>query len=225
MSRQISRLPSFVQATGLGVCAYLVGYVVTYLWMGEYSQSVATKVAVQFRPQYQSAAGTETSLAFLLVDGGVADTTWAGWLFFNAHLVPIITGNFPFSAGTLVPNILLAAPTPQYLFLFAVPPITLSLAGALLARHTTRGQTIISPSLGLRLPNSAVRGASIAMGYVPCVLVGALVFSASTADARVAALAPDLFLSVLVAGLIYPMVFGALGGWISMRRSRSTRVP
>lgn len=213
MSSRTSRAPPFVRATGWGLCASLVGYAVTFLWSGGYSRDVATKVVVGF----QSGAGSDTRLAFLLVDGGVSDTTWAGWLFANAHLVPITTGNFPFSAGTLVPNILLAAPSPRYLLLFAVPPITLCLAGALVSRHTTRGLTTVSPSLGLRLPNSAVRGASITMGYVPCVVVGAVLFSATTVDARVEMLAPDLFLSLLVAGLLYPMLFGGLGGWIATK--------
>lgn len=215
MSSRTSREPPFVHATGWGLGAYLVGYAVTFLWSGEYSSDVASNVVVGF--QSQSGAVSDTTLAFLLVDGGVADTTWAGWLFANAHLVPLTTGNFPFSAGTLVPNILIATPSPRYLLLFAVPPITLCLAGALVSRHTTRGQTTVSASLGLRLPNSAVRGASITMGYVPCVVVGAVLFSATTIDARVEMLAPDLFLSLLVAGLLYPMVFGGLGGWIARK--------
>lgn len=219
MSSQTPRPPAVVQATGWGLCAYLVGYAVTFLWRGEYSHDVASSVVVEF----QGGAGSDTRLAFLLVDGGVADTTWAGWLFANAHLVPVTTGNFPFSTGALVPNILLAAPSPRYLLLFAVPPITLCLAGALVSRHTTRGLTTISPSLGLRLPNSAVRGTSITMGYLPCVVVGAVLFSATTIDARVEMLAPDLFLSLLVAGLLYPMVFGGIGGWLATKRPELPR--
>jgi hypothetical protein len=213
MSSQTSRAPPFVHATGWGLCAYLVGYAVTYLWSGGYARDVASAVVVGF----QGGAASDTRLTFLLVDEAVADTTWAGWLFANAHLVPLTTGNFPFSAGTLVPNILLAAPASRYLLLFAVPPITLCLAGALVSRHTTRGLTTISPSLDLRLPNSAVRGTGITMGYLPCVVVGAVLFSATTVDARVEMLAPDLFLSLLVAGLLYPMVFGGLGGWLATK--------
>lgn len=210
-------VPSFVLSIGLGLCAYFLGYWVTFLWAGGYSQKAASEVVIRFQAQSQSGDVSDTTLAFLLADGGVADTTWAGWLFANAHLVPITTGNFPFSAGSLVPNILLAAPFSRYLLLFAVPPVTLCLAGALVARRTTRGLTTVSAAFGLRLPNSVVRGASVSMGYLPCVVLGAVIFSAMTIDARVEMLAPDLFLSTLVGGLLYPMIFGGIGGWVAMR--------
>lgn len=216
-------VPSFVLSIGLGLCAYFLGYCLSFLWAGEYSQKAASEVVIRFQAQSQSGDVSDTTLAFLLADGGVADTTWAGWLFANAHLVPITTGNFPFSAGSLVPNILLAAPSSRYLLLFAVPPVTLCLAGALVAQRTTRGLTTVSASLGLRLPNSVVGGASVSIGYLPCAVLGAVLLSARTVDARVEMLAPDLFLSLLVGGLLYPVVFGALGGWLATKTPALTR--
>jgi len=61
------------------------------------------------------------------------------------------------------------------------------------------------------------------VGYLPCVVVGAVLFSATTIDARVEMLAPDLFMSLLVAGLLYPMVFGGLGEWLATKALELTR--
>lgn len=205
--------PQFSQAIGLGIGAYLVGYLFTYILKGQYAASIAKDAVLRFQATGQDTFVGETNLAFLLVDSGVDDTTWAGWLFYNAHFVPISAGNFPNSTPTFVPNLLLITREPLYLLLILVPPLTLSLAGFLIAKSTSRGGTTVSVSSGM----------SITMGYLPCVLIGAVVFSTTPVDQRVAMLAPEFFLSLLVAGMLYPMVFGGIGGWVAMKRFGASR--
>lgn len=223
MSSRASVRPQFSQSIGLGIGAYLVGYLFTYIWKGQYAASIAKDAVLRFQATGQDAFVGETNLAFLLVDSGVNDTTWAGWLFYNAHFVPVSAGNFPNSTPTFVPNLLLIAREPLYLLLILVPPLTLCLAGFLIARSTSRGGTTVSVSSGMNLSSSTVRGMSITMGYLPCVLIGAVVFSTTPVDQRVAMLAPEFLLSLLVAGMLYPVVFGGIGGWIAMKRFGASR--
>jgi len=213
-----------LKATGWGLSAYLVGYLITYFWKGQYVASIAENVVLRFQATgLDNAWAGETRLAYVLADTGVADTTWAGWLFYNAHFVPLSTGEFAYTGQPLASNLLIVAQDPLYLLLFLVPPVTLVLSGIGVSRNTLRRMTTISPSLGLKLPHSAVRGMSVIMGYLPAVIVGAFVFTADPIDERAALLAPELLLSFLVAGLLYPIVFGGLGGWIALKRTEANQ--
>lgn len=60
-------------------------------------------------------------------------------------------------------------------------------------------------------------GASIALGYVPPFIIGAFIFIASVANAPVTASPagiPAIFLD-----LVYPTVFGAIGGVLAEHRA------
>lgn len=219
MSSRPSGNPQFLQSVGWGLGAYLVGYLFTYLWKGQYAATVATEAVARFSATGQGGWSGETKLAYLLADSGVSQPTWAGWLFYNAHFVPISAGNFPNTAPAFVSNLLLVAGSSTYLLLFLVPPITLTLAGIGVSRNTPPGTTTVSASLRVRLSSSVVRGMGISMGYLPGVLVGAVVFSVSPVDERAALLAPEFLVSILVAGMLYPVIFGGLGGRISESRT------
>lgn len=219
MGTRSSVRPQFRHSIGWGLAAFLVGYGVTVLWKGTYAASIAADAVVRFSATGMSTWAGDVQLAALLADTGVAETTWSGWLFYNAHFVPISAGNFPNTVPAFVPNLLLVAAKLSYLLLFLVPPFTLTLAGLGVARDTPPGMTTISTSLRVRLSASVVRGMSITMGYLPGVLVGAVVFSVNPVDERAALLAPEFLSSVLVAGVLYPIVFGGLGGRLSRLRA------
>ncbi|PSP80845.1 hypothetical protein BRC81_01550 [Halobacteriales archaeon QS_1_68_20] len=127
--------------------------------------------------------------------------TMAGWLFYNAHFVGVeipLTGesvNVLAAAGD--ENSLTVPPVVYYL----VPPAALTLAGygaARTVRTTSRAVT-------------AVAGAGIAAGYLPLAVAGAFMFTFDLPQFGMA-LRPDLTASVLLAGIVYPVAFGAAAG-------------
>ncbi|MFB6090677.1 MAG: transporter [Halobellus sp.] len=123
--------------------------------------------------------------------------TWklVGWVFFNAHYVDTqIPGLFGSSAVNLVGR---GDTFPGWLFL--VPPVLLVLAGALVA--------VASRVEGV-LP-SAVGGATATVAYLPLSVLGAFVFAISVGDANAG---PTLATAILLAGIVYPLVFGGVGG-------------
>lgn len=212
----MSRLPSTVRSAIWGAGAYLFGYLVTYLWKGQYDPGWAAQTVVRFK---HGGVGrtlvSETTLSNLLGDGGVTATTWAGWLFYNAQFVPLNTGSFPFSRAD-VPNLIMTADSAAVNLLFLVAPLTLVVTGALAARNLPANETSILP-FGIRLNERTVRGMSVAFGYLPLSLLGTVYFKATPVDSRVDALAPDFIISLALMGFVLPVVFGAAGGWLSSK--------
>jgi hypothetical protein len=133
--------------------------------------------------------------------GGDPISVWrgVGWLFYNAHLVDVS-----------VPSLIGAARSVNFVsqadggaYLFVVPPVLLVLAG--LAAGRVAGAP--TPVDGARA------GALLAAGYLPLAVIGGFLFRVPVGDG--ASVAPDLITAVLLAGLVYPAAFGALGGAVS----------
>lgn len=204
-----------LRAALFGGGAYLVGYLLTFAWLGGRTAEMAGTIHATVRYGGESAVTSQPTLAMLLGDGGGAATTWAGWLFYSAHLVPfsVDVADLPASGSATVPNVVLAAEAPLVGALFAVPPLLLAGAGALAARGAPDGAGL--------LPAATRRGMLVAIGYVPLAVAGALAFVATPAIWRRGAVAPDPLLSVLLMGLLYPVLFGGLGGWLSTRLTAS----
>jgi len=118
-----------------------------------------------------------------------------GWLFYNAHNVAVqIT-----LLGQRSVNFVAGAEEATLTALYLVPPLLLVLAGALAAWNTAAEPT-----------TAARNGAAVALGYLPLSLVGAVVFAIGSGDGPSAG--PALVTAVLLAGAVYPLVFGAVGG-------------
>ena len=165
-----------------GVAAWLFGYLLAYVW--------------------QSAAVAETlrGVGFLSrLLGGEAIPTWKGvaWLFLNAHFVatmaPTITG------ATQTVNLVTGEDAPT--LLLALPPLVLAVGGLAVAFGRTRGDRLAG----------AKAGATLALGYLPLSLAAAFVTTHRLGDTD-AAIAPDPVTAILLAGVLYPVVFGAVGG-------------
>jgi len=138
------------------------------------------------------------SLAARILEIATGDPgTWklVGWVFYNAHFV---TSEIPGLFGSTAVNLVGRGDTFSAA-LFVLPPVALALAGALVAA-LGRSET---PMAG------AVGGASVILGYLPLAVVGAFVFTVDVGDATAG---PTLVTAVLLAGLVYPLVFGAFGG-------------
>ena len=128
--------------------------------------------------------------------GDSATYELVGWVFYNAHLVDIsYTGVGVFTP----PRSFIGGEDGFTVLLYLIPPALLVIAGLAVGRY----QGAAEPTQG------AIAGALVTPGYLVLSIVGAFLFTVSVGDASGA---PDLIPAVLVAGLVYPTVFGALGG-------------
>lgn len=109
-------------------------------------------------------------------------------LIFLAFVATVVPG----FAGTRTENFV-ASEGGSLALLYLLPPLAL-LAGA------------DAPTPG------AGSGALVAVGYLPLALLGAVLFRFSVGDGAVA---PDPVTAVLLAGLVYPLVFGGVGGAVA----------
>jgi len=164
-----------------GAGAFIVGYLVTYLW-----------VMVDIPSEE--------------LDGTFEG---AGWLFFNAQFVRIESSGpatFDF-LGLLAARDVISIPS---LVFTAAIALILFAAGYLLTRRLLHQ--------GITTDEGTVYGASIAVGYLPLSFLGALLFESSFGNADAT---PDIFAAVLLAGIVFPAIIGALGGYYAVRRGGS----
>jgi hypothetical protein len=177
----IVRRGTLVRGALAGACAWLVGYLVAYVWQ---SGKVTEHLEV---------------IGFFSQLSGEPVSKWkaVAWFFLNAHYVgtkaPTLVGgtqflNFVTREGS-VPGLLLV-----------LPPVVLVVAGAAVAYG--RSAEIV---------DGASTGATVAVGYLPLSLLAAFLTTYSFGGSE-ATVAPDPVTAILLAGVVYPAVFGALGG-------------
>lgn len=163
-----------------GVLAYVVGYLVTYLWQ---APSVRDTL--------------ETVNVIIEIVGGETVPTWkaVGWIFYNAHAVDLTLPALGSGSATrsLVGNG--GAPT----LLYVVPPLLLLVTGAAVAWWASADGAA----------GGAVAGGSIVLGYLILAVVGAFLVRYTFQESFVG---PVTAHAVLLAGIVYPVVFGSIGG-------------
>lgn len=212
MIKSLTERYTLVRSFVLGAVAYLSGYLVTFVWLGNRITPIADHVRaeiIHFGPTGLT-IGSEPSLTDLINEfGGISSSVWAGWLFSNAHFVPLkLDTSFRVTTQS-IPNILLVAEQSSLLFLFLIPPIALLVAGWLSGR-------LSRPSVGSSLPAGASQGLSVVIGYLPLTVAGVLLFSVSRSMDGFG-IGPQFLPAVLVMGIIYPVIFGGIGGWLSTK--------
>lgn len=129
MAPPTGRGRTIAKRVGPGVGAYLLGYLLIYGWLGNRIEPFASTVWVT-----RSAGQSDLSgllMGYVEAFGGVSPISWAGWLFYNAHFVPLSIGVRGQGVSMTDPNVLLAAESQILLILFLVPPLLLVAAGAL----------------------------------------------------------------------------------------------
>ncbi|MFC7139533.1 transporter [Halosimplex aquaticum] len=126
------------------------------------------------------------------------NVTWklVGWLFYNAHNVTVkIPGLL---GGQTAQNFVAGAEETALTAFLVVPPLLLVAAGIAAVWNTAEEPT-----------TAARNGAAVTLGYLPLSIAGAVVFAVTVGDATAG---PNLVTAVLLAGAVYPLLFGALGG-------------
>lgn len=178
-----------------GVVAYLAGYVAAFALVGSRTATLLGSVHVD-------GPYGETEPLPALVDPVIPTWKFVGWVVHSAHGAKLVAP-FPDYGATLTLNVV-ARVGGEYRLLYLVPPAVLAVAGYLVART--------SRTYGARGEQFA--GASVALGYLPCCVAGALLFSVGRPT-----IAPALSTSILYAGIGYPVVFGWLGGLAARRHA------
>lgn len=126
--------------------------------------------------------------------------TWrgVGWLFYNAHFVRT---KVPGPGGPSFVDFL--SQTEQGWLLLVVIPVILIASGVIVASRSDA-----SP-----IGEGGIHGAAIGVGYLPLSAGGALLTAQPIGETG-ARIAPDLLPALFLAGLTYPLLFGAVGGVI-----------
>lgn len=140
-------------------------------------------------------SGLGQLLEFLGEDGAVYKLV--GWVFYNSHFVETVVDGAPVAvAGNAIGGDQGFTP-----LLFVVPPALLLAAGLAVARF----QGVETSRDGI------LAGVAVVPAYLVLSVVGAFLFTISAGPATGR---PDLLLAVLLAGVVYPALFGGIGGVI-----------
>ncbi|QSG07233.1 hypothetical protein [Halapricum desulfuricans] len=132
--------------------------------------------------------------------GGVPDWRAVLWVFYDSHFVGTRTpevfgpGGDRWAGGDLIDTVKLLGV--EYLYL--VPVVVLLIGGVAMARFA-----------GARTArDGAMAGATLTLGYVPLVLLGLFV-------ATQGGVAPSPLRALVIAGVVYPIALGAIGGAVT----------
>lgn len=125
--------------------------------------------------------------------GGETPGAWrvVGWLYYSAHYVETTVD---LGVRTVYVN-LVQEGSGNLELLYLLPPLILVAAGYVVGRNVEYDDVL----------DAAKTGAWVTLGYLPLVALGAVLFQSGGSG-------PDLVPSLLLAGLLYPVVFGAVGG-------------
>lgn len=174
------------RGTALGALAALLGYATTYLLRQDAIEASTVAPAGRFTAR----------------EAGPAAWQVAGWLWVGAHHVALRA-----SKGTMVDGYELpVAPTatdPWASFLFVLPPVALTVAGALAAGSTDMPR------------NATRRGAGVVGGYLLAAAGSLYAFRWTGVyrfDGMHRVVVPEAVPTLLVLGVAFPVAFGALGG-------------
>lgn len=126
-----------------------------------------------------------------------------GWVFYNAHFVDTettVSGGGVSQSST--DSVISDAGLPELVY-YLVPIVLLVGAAYLLLQQeyvTAAGE-------------AALAGASVVVGYLPLALIGTFLFEASTSQGGGSfSVGPETVPAIIFAGLLFPIVLGAIGG-------------
>lgn len=196
-----------------GAAAFLLGFLGTYLLDGDALDGALSSGDLLFvrnpgatdglTPEYLDGIGVDPPGTARLV----------AWLYHDLHAVDL-GGTVSAEGGGQSASYDVVVEYGPDAFLYAVPPLALAVGGFLVARY-----------LGYCVEGRAAKaGASVALGYAALAGASALLLaweaSATTQEGGQAVTyafeyGPDPVSAVLFAGLLYPVAFGAVGGYVA----------
>lgn len=143
---------------------------------------------------------------FLLLEGGnilqQQAMQAAGWVFYGAHNVDVTISALGQSQSQNVLQTLSGVTSIPVFVYYLVPIVVLVAVGYIVASRVRTGGNVAA---------GAAAGATVTIGYLILAVAGTFFFAIGSGGASAG---PDLLTSALVAGLAYPVVFGAVGGAI-----------
>ncbi len=148
----------------------------------------------------------ETDLEF--DSGGIAELASenafeaAGMLFFNTHFVDIEVNVVGLDTTT---TMFAQAETGLPEFVYHIVPILLLIGAGYLVGRGALGA-------GASVEDGVKAGATVVVGYLPLAATSAYVFAV---NGSFGSAEPETATAILLAGLVFPLVFGAIGGIIS----------
>ncbi|WP_435333556.1 transporter [Haloarchaeobius sp. TZWWS8] len=177
------------RGAGTGALAFLVSYVLTaLLW------------AVTELPRPESLGEAFEQAIVDAVRDSVPTWQSSGMVFFNGHFVDVrYEGQFVRGSVDLVS----LAGGGLVQLVYVVVPLALVAAGFVAARRS--GHTG-------DLSDAIVSGSLVAPGYLPQVVLGAVLFAHATDGSS---LSIPLVEAVVVAGVVYPLICGGVGGLVA----------
>jgi len=181
-----------------GGVAYFVGYVLTY---------------VLFRLDDGLSSGAE------FADAGGSTRDAVGWVFYNLHHIDTeLTMTSGGETESETTSIISERSTdiPELVY-YLVPIIGLLVVGYMLAQRVQlyeTGDALKIGSLGVA-------------GYLPLTILGTLLFDVSGEEEGFGetisySVSPELLPAVLIMGVIFPLLFGAIGGYIQFWRTQNS---
>ncbi|MFC4540529.1 hypothetical protein ACFO5R_01150 [Halosolutus amylolyticus] len=189
--RARSNTASVAASAGTGVLAAAIGYLLTYVL-------IAGEVAEEF-------------------GDGIAEWKAVAWYFYNAHMVDVeASGAIGGLGGTDTVDFIAQSSSTSATVLYLVPPLVLVGVGAILAYQWDVRD----------LGAAVVAGAPVAIGYAVVAGLGAIVAESSAERTffgieASGSIAPDLVPAIVLAGILYPLVFATAGAvLVAIVRSR-----
>lgn len=141
-------------------------------------------------------------------DGGAVYEV-VGWVFFNAHFVDTIVDVQIGIFGSTNAVSFIGGEDGFTPILYVIPVALLFAAGLAMTRY----QGLSDVSTG------AIAGALVVPGYLLLCLVGAFLFQVDVGDSSGG---PDILTAIVLAGIVYPAVFGAFGGAVGAATAEDT---
>lgn len=133
-------------------------------------------------------------------DGDPAVYELVGWVFYNAHFVDILIQDLPIIGTRTVSYV--GGENGFTVVLYGLPIVLLAVAGFGIAWYHGSDGPI----------GGAIDGLLLTPWYMLLMLLGVVLFEISVGEARAA---PDLVMAFALAGVVYPLVFGGIGGSVA----------
>lgn len=187
-----------------GYTAYLLGFGVNYLLVSSRLPEFKTKSTVTVK---------DSTYTLAELTGEVQVATWklAGISFYNTHFIDAVSSGFVgvFGKSGWSTNLVTSAGG-VFLPLLVIVPLLLIGAGIAATRNVTESAELRF-TFGTGKGRFFVNGGLISLlGYAPLIIIGSLVLTVNL-DGEVVAQV-DLLKSMILGGILYPFIFGGLGG-------------